>query len=203
MECRRQPDLKLLLAMLDSSLDEARTQGVAWLREAAAVLQGDGDFLAGVAFLAHEDARIGVREVLRAMPLAKSLREEVVARVLSGLLALDDEAAAGRATDWLEFIAPEEVAALPDEHVAALAGHPLEACQLLAVRILLKRGSPSGLPESLLMAALSSEHASVRRPGDGAARTSCGMTNWRNGWKRWRPARCRAMPSCGTWRHLC
>lgn len=160
-----QPDLKLLLAMLDSPLDEARTQGVAWLREAAAVLQSDGDFLAGVAFLAHEDARIGVREVLRAMPLAKSLREEVAARVLSGLLALDDEAAAGRATDWLEFIAPEEVAALPDEHVAALASDPLEACQLLAVRILLKRGSPSGLPESLLMAALSSEHAAVRALG--------------------------------------
>jgi predicted DNA-binding WGR domain protein len=160
-----QPDLKLLLAMLDSTLDEARTQGVAWLREAAAILQGDGDFLAGVAFLAHEDARIGVREVLRAMPLGKSLREEVVARVLSGLLALDDEAAAGRATDWLEFIAPEEVAALPDGHVAALAGHPLEACQLLAVRILLKRGSPSGLPESLLMAALSSEYAAVRSLG--------------------------------------
>ncbi len=159
------PDLKLLLAMLDSSLDEARTQGVAWLREAAAVLQTDGDFLAGVAFLEHEDARIGVREVLRAMPLAKSLREEIVARVVSGLLALDDEAAAGRATDWLEFIAPEEVANLSDEHVAALAGHQLEACQLLAVRILLKRGSPSGLPESLLMAALSSEHASVRSLG--------------------------------------
>jgi hypothetical protein len=159
------PDLKLLLAMLDSTLTEARTQGVAWLREAAIVLQSDGDFLAGVAFLEHEDARIGVREVLRAMPLAKSLREEVVARVLSGLLALDDEAAAGRATDWLEFIAPDEVAALPDEHVAELAGHPLEACQLLAVRILLKRGSPSGLPESLLMAALSSEHAAVRALG--------------------------------------
>ena len=73
--------------------------------------------------------------------------------------------AAGRATDWLEFIAPEEVAALPDEHVAALAGHPLEACQLLAVRILLKRGSPSGLPEPLLMAALSSEYAAVRSLG--------------------------------------
>lgn len=159
------PDLKLLLAMLDSPLEEARTQGAAWLREAATAVQGDGDFLAGVAFLTHEDARIGLREVLRALPLAKSLREEVVARVLSGLLALDDEAAAGRATDWLEFIAPEEVAALPDGHVAELAGHPLEACQLLAVRILLKRGSPSGLPESLLMAALSSEHAAVRSLG--------------------------------------
>lgn len=159
------PDLKLLLAMLDSALDEARAQGLAWLREAAAVLQHDGDFLAKVAFLEHEDARIGIREVLRAMPLAAAVREDVVALVISGLLALDDEAAAGRATDWLEFIAPQEVAALADEHVAVLAGHPLEACQLLAVRILLKRDSLSGLPEPLLMAALSSDHAAVRALG--------------------------------------
>ena len=137
-----------------------------------------------------------MREVLRSMPLAKSMREEVVARVLSGLLALDDEAAAGRATDWLEFIAPEEVAALPDEHVAALAGHPLEACQLLAVRILLKRGSPSGAAG---IAADGGAFLGARRgaePGDGAARTSCRMTNWRSGWKRWQPARCRATRSC-------
>jgi hypothetical protein len=159
------PDLHLLLAMLDSSLEDARIQGVAWLREAAAVLMHHGDFLAGVAFLEHEDARIGVREVLRATLLSQALREEVVARVLSGLLALDEELAAGRATDWLEFIAPEEVAALANDHVAALAGHPLEACQLFAVRILLRRGSPSALPESLLMAALSSGHASVRGLG--------------------------------------
>lgn len=159
------PDLALLLAMLDSSLDEARAQGTAWLRLSATAAAGDGDFLAGVAFLAHEDARVSVREVLRSRPVAKPLREEIVARVLSGLLALDDEAVAGRAGDWLEFIAAEEVTALPDEHLAALAGHPLETCQLLAVRVLLKRGSLSGVPESLLIAALSSEHPAVRGLG--------------------------------------
>lgn len=159
------PDLPLLLAMLDSPLDEARAQGVAWLREAATALQGDRSFLAAVAFLEHEDARSGVREILRATNLTQAVREEVVARVISGLLALDEEAVAGHATDWLEFIAPNEIATLPDEHVASLAGHPLEACQLLAVRILLKRGSPSGLPEPLLMAALSSEYPSVRGLG--------------------------------------
>ncbi|RYG86258.1 MAG: WGR domain-containing protein, partial [Alphaproteobacteria bacterium] len=159
------PDLKLLLAMLDSSLAEARQQGVAWLREAASLLQGDAEFLSAVAFLGHEDARAGVREILRSTNLTSAVREQIVARVISGLLALDEDTPAGAATDWLEFIAPAETAALPDEHVASLAGHPLEACQLLAVRILLKRPSLSGLPEPLLMAALSSEHASVRALG--------------------------------------
>lgn len=159
------PDLKLLLAVLDSSLEEARRQGLAWLRMSASALQSDGDFLAAAAFLEHEDARVGVREALRMMSLPKALREEIIARVLSGLLALDDEIKAGHATDWLEFIAAEELAALPETHIASLAGHSLEACQLLAVRILLKRTDPASLPESLLMAALSSEHASVRNLG--------------------------------------
>lgn len=159
------PDPKLLLAVLDSSLEEARKQGIAWLRMSTSALQTDGDFLAAVAFLEHEDARTGVREALRMMSLPKTLREEIVARVLSGLLALDDEAKAGQASDWLEFIAAEELASLPDSHVASLAGHPLEACQLLAVRILLKRADLTTLPEPLLMAALSSEHGSVRNLG--------------------------------------
>lgn len=160
-----QPDAELLLAMLGSALGEARIQGVAWLRTATGELMNDSGFLSAVAFLTHEDARTGVREALRAAPLSTAMREEIVARVVSGLLALDDADAAGRATDWLEFIAPEQVAALPDEHIAALAGHPLEACQLLAVRILLKRPSLASLPEALLMAAISSEHPSVRRLG--------------------------------------
>jgi hypothetical protein len=46
-----------------------------------------------------------------------------------------------------------------------LASHPLEACQLLAVRVMLRKGSPGDLPESLLLAALSSEFAAVRKLG--------------------------------------
>lgn len=160
-----EPDLKLLLGMLDSALAAARTQGVAWLRDASGLLAGDGDFLSGVAFLLHEDARVALREVLRSAPLTKAMREEVVARVVSGLLALDDETSAGVATDWLEFIAPEETAALPVEHLAALASHPLEACQLLAIRVMLRSGSPGELPESLLLAAISSEFPTVRKLG--------------------------------------
>lgn len=159
------PDAGLLLALLDASLDEAREQGLAWLREAASTMAEDAGFLSGVAFLGHEDARVGAREVLRSRPLSPSVRDEVVARVVSGLLALDDEVPAGAAADWLEFIAGDMLSKLRDEHVAELAAHPLEACQLLAVRILLKRGSPGQLPEALLMAAVSSAHASVRRLG--------------------------------------
>ena len=159
------PDLRLLLGLLDSPLDVARAQGIAWLKDASGRLAGDGDFLSGVAFLLHEDARIAMREMLRSAPLAKAMREEVVARVISGLLALDDEAVAGVASDWLEYIAPEETAALPVEHLVALASHSLEACQLLAVRVMLRKGSPGDLPESLLLAALSSEYPAVRKLG--------------------------------------
>ena len=159
------PDLKLLLAMLDSPLGEARAQGADWLAEAATKLATDSDFLSGLAFVRHEEGRVAVKQLLRASPLDQKVREEVVARVVSGMLALDDADLAGVASDWLEVIAPGEVAALPESHLLSLAAHPLEACQLLAVRVLLERGSPAGLPEALLMSALSSEHGSVRRLG--------------------------------------
>jgi hypothetical protein len=77
----------------------------------------------------------------------------------------EDAPQAGPAVDFLWLLAPDEVASLPVPHLAELAAHPLEACQLLAVQILLKRSSPSGLPESILLAALSSEFPTVRRLG--------------------------------------
>lgn len=162
-----QPELPLLLAMLDAGLPEAREQGVAWLREVARVAVADSGFLAAAAFLKYEDSRAAVREALRGTAVSVETRHELVARVVSALLALDEEAGdqAGAAVDFLLLLAPEEVRSLPAAHLAELAAHPLEACQVLAVRALLMAGSPAGLPESLLLAALSSDHESVRRLG--------------------------------------
>lgn len=161
------PDLPLLLAMLDASLDEARAQGIAWLKASAAIAGADSPFLAAAAFLRHDDARLAVRDVLRATVIPPEIRRDLVARVVSALLAFDgDEATpAGPAVDFLLMLAPAEVQSLPPAHLAELAAHPLEACQLLAVQVLLKSPSPAGLPESLLLAAVSSEFASVRRLG--------------------------------------
>ncbi|MCW1922230.1 WGR domain-containing protein [Luteolibacter arcticus] len=161
------PELPLLLAMLDSSLPEARTQGIAWLRDVATIVVADSAFLASTAFLKHEDARLAVRDVLRATAIPVESRRDLVARVVSALLALDDDEAAiaGPAVDFLLLLAPAEVQALPPAHLAELAAHPLEACQLLAVQVLLKSSSPAGLPESLLLAAVSSDFPAVRRLG--------------------------------------
>lgn len=161
------PDLALLHAMLASSLAEARAQGIAWLGACHAEVTRDAGFLASAAFLAHEDARIAVRDILRATRIDPQVQRDFAAQVISALLAMDPEDAphAGSAVDFLLLLAPDEVAALPVTHLAELAAHPLEACQLLAVQILLKRPSVSGLPENILLAALSSEHAAVRRLG--------------------------------------
>lgn len=161
------PDLSLLHAMLASSLGEARVQGIAWLSACHTVVTRDASFLASAAFLAHEDARIAVRDILRATRIDPQVQRDFAAKVISALLAMDPEDApqAGTAVDFLLLLAPDEVAALPITHLAELATHPLEACQLLAVQILLKRSSPSGLPESILLAALSSEYPAVRKLG--------------------------------------
>lgn len=161
------PDLSLLHAMLASSLGEARVHGIAWLSSCHSIATRDANFLSSAAFLAHEDARIAVRDILRATRIDPQVQRDFAARVISALLAMDPEDApqAGTAVDFLLLLAPDEVAALPVTHLAELATHPLEACQLLAVQILLKRPSASGLPENILLAALSSEHPAVRKLG--------------------------------------
>ncbi|WP_035608346.1 WGR domain-containing protein [Haloferula sp. BvORR071] len=161
------PDLLLLHAMLASGLGEARVHGIAWLSACQSTATTDANFLASAAFLAHEDARIAVRDILRATRIDPQVQRDFTARVISALLAMDPEDApqSGTAVDFLLLLAPDEVAALPVTHLAELAAHPLEACQLLAVQILLKRPSVSGLPENILLAALSSEFPAVRKLG--------------------------------------
>lgn len=161
------PDLPLLLAMLDATLQEAREQGITWLKNVTAFAKEDSAFLASSAFLSHENARLAVREALRVTIISAEIRRDLVARVISALLALDhdEETKAGGAVDFLMLLAPSEVQALPQPHLVELASHSLESCQALAVRILLNTSSPAGLPEGMLLAAISSEFSSVRRLG--------------------------------------
>lgn len=162
-----EPDRPLLLALLDSPLAAAREFGIAGLQACSTRLTGDAVFLSAAAFLSYEDSRLALRDILRTATIFTEVRRDLVARIVSGLLALDsDESAkAGIAVDFLQLVAPHELQELPAEHLAELAAHPLEDCQVLAVRILLERPSLTGLPDGVLLAAVSSEFKSVRRLG--------------------------------------
>ena len=160
------PDTGLLVAMLSADLPEARTLACEWLRSLPNEWFDQMDFLSAVAFLPFEDGRTATRDIVRRLSISAETKQAVVAKIVSGLLALDaDDASAGPAVDWLWQLAPAETAALSDDPVLDLARHPGEAHQLLAVRILLERTDMSSLSNELLLSATLSDHAAVRQQG--------------------------------------
>ena len=160
------PDEGLLLAMLSADLPEARTLACEWLKELPNSWFDNSDFLAAVAFLPYEEGRVATREALRSVTLPTESKQSLAAKIISGLLALDEEdESAGPAVDWLWQVTAAETTALPDEHLLALARHPAESTQLLAVRILLNRDDTASLSEELLLSAVLSDHTPVRKQG--------------------------------------
>ncbi|MFP4597753.1 MAG: WGR domain-containing protein [Persicimonas sp.] len=163
-----EPDATLLLAMLDSRLDEARALGMQWLDAAENMLGDDVPFLSGLAFLEHPDARERARALAKTLTPSEEDQKRVVGLVVSALVSMsdpDDESVCAHATDFILLLAGDVLAEVAGDHVAALLAHPLEACQQLGVHALLRRPSVEGLSDPILLAPLSSEFGSVRRLG--------------------------------------
>ena len=162
----KEPEEGLLLAMLSSELDEARQLGSEWLKELDSQWLDSASLLSAIAFLPHEEGRLAARDAIRGITLSPETKQDITSNIVSGLLALDaEDPLAGPAVDWLWQIVPNEISRLPDEHLLSLARHESEAAQLLSVRILLSREDLSTINEELLLSAVLSEHASVRKQG--------------------------------------
>lgn len=162
------PDPLLLLAMLRSKVEAARALGAQWLEEAHGTLAGDVSLMAGLAFLEHDNVRERARAFAKTVVLDTDDQRRLVGLVVSALVSMtdpDDEGIAAHAADFVLLAAGDVLAEVAEDHVATLLAHPLEACQQLGVRVLLGRHSLNGLPDTMLLAPLSSDFASVRRLG--------------------------------------
>ena len=161
------PDGDLILALLESEAPEARQLGATCLTQIRYSLPKLPDLVLRLAFARNEASRDAVRTCLAATILPPENRKTFVASAISGLLSLneDDASQAIFTTEILRLLAERELENLPLPHVSELLVHPLEALQLLAVRILLAQRSPASLPEPILLAPLSSSFPSVRELG--------------------------------------
>ena len=165
------PDGSLLLALLECPDEEAREQGVAWLRECANVLFPEIAFLSSLALNPFSDVQSASQQLLPGVTIGEEQRQALVTRTLAGMLSLDPEeddhpARAGHATSFLLLAAPRELARIDLGPVSDLAAHPLEGVQLLGVHILLHHEKPAHeIPDDLLLAPLSSTFPAVRKLG--------------------------------------
>jgi len=161
------PDNELLLGMLGSSSEPAQSLGGEWLSSVEKHVCSHPELIARLAFVTPATSRDLIRSFFSGQVLARSIQQDITARIISALLSLSDDDAdtAGFAAELLQQVAADELPKLPQEHLAELAAHPLERLQLLSVSILLRQDRASSLPEALLLVPLSSDYASVRRLG--------------------------------------
>ena len=161
------PDPDLLLALIDSESVQVRQTGAQWLKDIQGQLRTFPDLLARLSFVQRSDSREAIHTVFSTLVLNQDEQKQTASRIISALLCLDHEATdtAHFAVQSLRQLADGALNELPLDHIANLAAHPLEPLQLLAVRLLIQRGSAETLPEPLLLAALSSTHPAVRSLG--------------------------------------
>ncbi len=164
-----QPNEALLLALLDSESEQAQDLGVSWLVEIQSQLDCLPNLVASLLFLRRQRGRLGIVPCFATLSLSRKTQKDVLARAVSALLSLseseEDADCARFVVSQLRNVTKDELSALPQMHIAELAAHPLESLQLLAVELLMAQGRLALLPETLLLAALSSTHGAVRRRG--------------------------------------
>ena len=162
------PNISLLLAVMDADLDAARELGRQWLDAVQSRVRNDQTLLRGLAFLRHADAQERARALAKTATLSSADQQTLVGLIVSSLVSMtseEDEALCAHASDFVLLIAAQAVGQLNLDHVGALLTHPLEAGQQLGAHALLRRADIGSVPDAMLLGPLSSDFASVRRLG--------------------------------------
>jgi predicted DNA-binding WGR domain protein len=165
------PDVELVLAVLDCTLDDARAAARGWVDAARATLVNDSLFLARVITSPRADTRALGRELLAGATLPEDVAQAVIARVFAALFALGDDGEGANelardAGDALLRGLPEALATIDLKVVLDLCEHSLEQVQVFGAQLALGHDkAPAGLPDGLIAELMNASFASVRTIG--------------------------------------
>lgn len=158
----------LILALLNCQVRSGRLLGMEFLKAMEHQLGEKPGFLVQLAFVRKKWSRPRISKVLRRIELSKTQRQEVVPRLIAGLLALEggeDEAVIAFGVEVLDLLGGRELGKLPEADLAALLAAESEALQLLGAQLLLRRDQLSDLSDAVLEAPLTSSFGAVRFMG--------------------------------------
>lgn len=166
------PDFALIAAVANAAVPAARKLAQSWIDADRRRFAEAHDLLLALALSRHADTRQYARTLLTSLVFSAGAAEPLIARIISGLLALpagEDgvEALAADAGETLMRAFARPLRSVGLEVVADLAHHPLAAVQTLAANILLNHDTrPEDLPEDLIAAlAVNSNFPAVRSLG--------------------------------------
>ncbi len=166
------PDPELVLALLRSTLDEARKLGIECLNGQKQLLLADNDFVITCLFNPYEDVQEALNAALDSYNFSSSQSETVVVNAIARILNVTEEAtdrekaAILKAGDYLCKHFSSELAQTDFSIVSQLLNHPLPEAKVFGAKILLldERDS-SEIPEDLILKLINGESPEMREVG--------------------------------------
>ena len=162
------PDRRLVLALANCALEEARKTAHVWIEEARSHFLKDADFLADLAYSPHADTRAFSRHLLRNAFLPAAAAFAVAMKLIDRLRSLDSsQAAVARdVAETVDYCFAEHLRAVEWGVINSLLSHPMLEAQELGGRLLLQHNTPaSELPEEVISALIASPYESMRAIG--------------------------------------
>lgn len=167
----RNPDIDLVAAMINCSVEEARIQAQRWVHQDRQRFLEHRGLVAEMVLSPQADTRAFTGRLLATASLDLQTSETLIATVVARLLALEPKFSANTtlakdATELLLKVFARPLRSLGLDIVEDLANHKLVALQEFAAQILLAHDvRPRDLPEDLLAAIMNSVHPMVRGIG--------------------------------------
>jgi predicted DNA-binding WGR domain protein len=168
---RNNPDKLILIAMLDSTLEEARTQAEQWIEEQRSLLISDTEFVSTLLKMRKQDAHVWLRGFLSSVSFTKEQSEIIITKTIAFLLSLnlvseDEQSYATQLGDTLIACFSENIKNINLDIIKDLFRHSSPIIHNLAGKILLKHAvNPENLPEDFLQILLQSDNSNSRGLG--------------------------------------
>jgi predicted DNA-binding WGR domain protein len=163
-----QPDVDLILALVNCSLERARQQAYTWVEAQRDFFLGAEGFLLAVITSVQPQTRQFARQLLGGSLLSESATRRLIAEIITYLLGCvsnDLERARDVGATLLANFMPQ-LRSLSFNVVLDLLNHPLMAVQDVGAQILLNHETPAAeLPPNLIESLIASANPSVRAIG--------------------------------------
>jgi predicted DNA-binding WGR domain protein len=167
---RNAPDHSLLMALVSSALEEARSQGQQWIAEQRNLLTSDTEFVTRLILLDNSPTHTWLRGFLITIPLPREQSEIIITRVVAQLLSLPFSDSSSQyinlVSDTLAIIFSDTLRYVSLEVIRDMFRHPSTAIHSLAGKILMKHEvRPEHLPADFLTTLIQSDNAESRSLG--------------------------------------
>lgn len=168
---RNNPDKSILIALLDSTLEEARKQAEQWINEQKTTLLSDTEFVTSLIKMNKPDAHTWLRGFLSTVSFSREQSEIIITKIIAFIISSEisneeDQKYTEQLGDTLIAGFAENIKYISLDIIKDLFRHSSPVIHTLAGKILIRHDvRPENLPEDFLQILLQSENANNRGIG--------------------------------------